>query len=213
MREGIAGWLDRTPDLEVCGQAESAAAAVRLIGELKPDMLVTDLSLPNRHGIDLTRDAHAIQPDLPVLVLSVHNETIHAGAAIRAGAAGYLMKGENGHKLVAAIRHILAGGVYVTDRVAHQILDTITKPRWFHAKAPVDQLTARERELFELLGHRLAPSAISQSLHLDAKTLATEQAGLRAKLKLTNHAALVHLAVLWIATSRNTNHPYASPDS
>src|SRR5882672_6686944 len=123
MREGVAQWMERARDLEVCGQAESAAEALSLVGKLKPDLVLTDISLPGGNGLEFIKDLGALDPDLPVLVLSMHDESLYAGRSLRAGARGYIMKRAGGSRVVEAIREVLNGHIAVSPAMATHLLE------------------------------------------------------------------------------------------
>ncbi|MGO8697499.1 MAG: response regulator transcription factor [Limisphaerales bacterium] len=206
MREGIAKWIERAPDLEVCGEAGTAAAAVTLAGKLKPDLLLMDLSMPGRAGLDLIRDLRALHPDLPVLVLSMHDETLYASRALRAGARGYLMKGAGGGHVVKSIRNVLNGNIAVSRKmVSHLLEDLSARPgRASHLKWP--RLSDREFEVIQLLGEARSTKEIAQQLRLSPKTIESHRLRLMRKLKLKTGAELLRYAVL----ARNAQ-PFVRP--
>src|SRR5262252_5582948 len=131
MREGVAQWIQRAPDLEVCGQAETAAQAISLVNKLKPDLVLTDISLTGRNGLELIKDLAVLHPGLPALVLSMHDESLYAGRALRAGARGYIMKRAGGGRVVEAIREVLHGRMAVSSEMASRLLEEYSgrKPR------------------------------------------------------------------------------------
>jgi len=197
IREGIASLINRSPDLEVCGEAESAAMAVRLVKKLRPDMMVTDLALPERNGLALIKDIHAFRHRLPVLVLSMHSESIYAERALQAGASGYLMKGEGAGNLVSVIRQILSGHVMVSEHVLRQVLEHLTPKLSMGSSTHSHGLTDRELKVFELVGHGCEVVTMAQSLQLSPRTITIYQANIRKKLGLATGPALIHLAALW----------------
>ena len=195
MREGIAQWVSRAPELEVCGQAESAAQALALAEKLKPDLVLTDISLTGRNGLELIKDLHFLQPGLPVLVLSMHDEVLYAGRALEAGARGYLMKRAGGDRVVEAIREILAGRIAVSADTATRLLEEYSGRRSRTGRAILPTLTDREFEIFQLLGEAKNSREIAEQLHLSTKTVGTHRMNITVKLKLKNSAELMRHAL------------------
>lgn len=198
MREGVANWINRQPDLEVCGEAEDAATAVELAGKLRPDVVVADLSLRGRSGLELIKDLRAAFPRMPVLVLSMHHELFYADRAIRAGACGYIMKEAGGAKLVAAVRQVLNGEIYVGAAVSAKLLAGLARTRPRGSQSPIEQLSDREFEVFVLIGQGNDPQEIARKLHLSRKTVDVHRANIKQKLSLEHGAALVYHAVRWV---------------
>src|SRR5205823_4651621 len=144
--------LNSQPDFEVCGTAGSAEEALGRVPALNPDLVITDLTLPGRDGLEFIRDILAIRPGQPVLIVSMHDELLFAERALRAGARGFLMKEAGSEKMLAAIRQVLAGHVYVSERMSAKILDSITGNRPRGADSPIQKLSDREFEVFRMLG-------------------------------------------------------------
>ena len=199
MREGVAQWIQRSHDLEVCGQAESAAEALSQAGKLKPDLVLTDISLTGRNGLELIKDLGALQPGLPVLVLSMHEESLYAGRALRAGARGYVMKRAGGDRVVEAIREVLQGRIAVSPGMATYLLEQFSghHPRSHHA--PLPHLTDREFEVLQLFGEAKDNREIAGQLYLSPKTVETHRINLMRKLKLKNAAELMRFALQYAA--------------
>jgi len=195
MREGVAQWIRRAPDLEICGEAETAAEALRAVEKHKPDLVLTDISLPGRNGIEFIKDLRALHPDVPVLVLSMHDEALYAGRALRAGARGYVMKRAGGDRVVAAIREVLAGRMALGPEAATHLLEEYAgrSPRAGHS--PLAVLTDREFEIFQLIGEGRTNREVAQQLHLSHKTVETHRLSIRRKLKLKTTAELIRYAV------------------
>jgi DNA-binding NarL/FixJ family response regulator len=195
MREGVAQWIDRTMDLKVCGQAESAAEAISLVARLKPDLVLTDISLPGRNGIELIKDLAALHPGLPMLVLSMHEESLYAARVLRAGARGYIMKRAGGGRVVEAIREVLQGRVAVSSETATRLLDEYSgrKTRSTHTNLP--HLTDREFEIFHFIGEAKSNREIAEELHLSPKTVETHRLNLMKKLNLKTRAELLRFAL------------------
>lgn len=198
MREGVANWINRSADLEVCGEAETAEDALQLAGKLRPDIVVADISLQGKSGFELIKDLHPVHPRLPVLILSMHEEAFYADRAIRAGAAGYIMKDAGGAKLVDAIRQVLRGEIYVGPAVAAKLLARISRLRPRGSHSPVEELSDREFEVFTLIGQGADPESISRKLHVSRKTVDVHRANIKRKLALDSSAALVYHAVRWL---------------
>lgn len=202
MREGVASWINREADLEVCWQAANAAEAMQSVGRARPDVVVTDLSMSGRNGIELIKDLKAMCPEVPILVLSMHDESIYASRALRAGASGYIMKEAGGESLVAALRHVANGGMYLNQRIAEKILGSFSGHHPRGSASPIEQLTDREFEVFQLIGRGFDSARIASHLHLSPRTVDVHRANIKRKLALENSTALVHRAVHW-AESRH----------
>jgi len=198
MREGVAQWIRRAPELEVCGEAESAGQALSLAEKLKPDLVLTDISLAGRNGLELIKDLGAVQPDLPVLVLSMHEESLYAGRALRAGARGYIMKRAGGDRVLEAIREVLQGRIAVSAEMATHLLEEYSGRRAHSRRVPLPNLTDREFEVFQLVGEAKNNREIGELLHLSAKTVETHRMNLARKLKLKNAAELLRFALQYV---------------
>ena len=202
VRQGLAQLINREPDLTVCGEADSAHQALALLRTLKPDLAVIDVSLADRNGIDLLKDVKLRAPDLPVLVLSMHHESLYAERALHAGARGYVMKQEAPDRVPAALRTILAGEVYVSEKMAARMLRAISDPRTKAAASPVERLSDRELEVFRLIGQGYSTSEIAGQLFLSPKTVETHREHIKDKLKLSKKGELLRYAVQWSAENR-----------
>lgn len=196
LRAGIARLVDQEEDLEVCGEASSAPEALALITRLKPEIVIVDISLAGSHGIDLLKDITIRFPRLPVLMLSMHEESVYAQRCLRAGARGYLMKREPPEKLIQAIRRILQGGVYLSDSMADRMLHQISGPQPSPGDSGLARLTNREIQVLEMLGRGCSSQQIAAALQVSSKTVSTHRENLKAKLGLDDAASLVHYAVL-----------------
>lgn len=202
MRQGLALLIDREADLEVCGDAEEANAALRLVETKRPDLVVVDISLDGPDGLDLLKDIRAREPHLPVLMLSMHDEMLYAERALRAGANGYIMKQEATDKILIAIRRILAGDIFVSDRMARKMIHRFVGEAVPQDRSPVATLTDRELEVFRLLGKWRATRQIAEELHISIKTVESYQARIKEKLDLRNLREVVQRAVQWTAAER-----------
>jgi DNA-binding NarL/FixJ family response regulator len=201
MREGLAQLINNESDLSVCGEAGTGREALDLIGKSKPDLVLADISLPDANGIEVIKDIHAIHADLAVLVISMHEESLYAERVLRAGARGYIMKQEGGKKLMEAIRHVLAGRIYVSEKMSSTLLETLSRQP-AKGKSPIEHLSDREFEVLQLLGQGKGTREIADQLHLSIKTVDAHRANLKRKLKLRGFTELIHYAVRWVETQR-----------
>ncbi len=196
-REGLAGIIRQRPDLCVCGEADTAAKALEEIRRLRPDLLVTDIGLPGKSGLDLLKDIHSFRPGLPVLVISMHDEALYAERVLKAGGRGYIMKQEGPEKILAAIERVLSGKVYVSEKMSAAILEHMVSPESKARTSPIGQLTDREFEVLRLIGAGKDGRQIAKDLHLSMKTVSCHQGHIREKLGLRNSTALIHFAARW----------------
>ena len=197
MRQGLVQLIGLEPDLAVCGEAENAGVALDAIGTLKPDLVLADISLPGKNGLELIKDFQTIQPGLPVLVISMHDESLYAERVLRAGGRGYIMKQEGGKKLMQAIRQVLDGKIYVSDKMSANILEIFSGRRAGTESSPLEKLTDREFEIFQLIGQGQRTRDIAEKLHLSVKTVDAHRANIKTKLKLNSATELVRYAVRW----------------
>jgi len=195
MRLGMSQLIDRQPDLMVCGQAEDASEALRNVAELKPDVVVLDLTLKDSDGLEVLKNIKAQHPTIPVLVLSIHAESLYAELALRAGAKGYVMKSEPLANVLAAIRRVLTGGIYVSESMTSRMLQKHARGATAVEALPLERLTDRERQVLHLLGHWHTTREIARVLHLSIKTVENYREKLKAKLNLDSASALVQFAV------------------
>jgi DNA-binding NarL/FixJ family response regulator len=199
VREGLAQMINREPDLAVCGDAADMHRALQLIEALKPDILIVDVSLEGPDGLDLLKHIRARDPSLPVLILSMHDESIYAERALRAGANGYIMKQEATDRVLDALRRILNHEIYVSARIANKMLQQFVGATGSDRKhSSVQDLSDRELEVLRLIGAGHATRQIAEELHLSVKTVETYQAHLKEKLTLRNSRELVQYATRWI---------------
>ena len=201
MREGLAQLLSREPDLQVCAEAHDAREALEKIARSTPDLLLADLSLPGRGGLELIKDLHIQFPEVKVLVLSMHDESLFAERVLRAGGRGYIMKQEGGRKLLEAIRKVLAGQISVSERMSGRILEIFAGGKTASAGGTVECLTDRELEVFKLIGKGLATQEIASQLNVSVKTVEVHRVNIKSRLQLTTLPELVHKAVLWVESS------------
>jgi DNA-binding NarL/FixJ family response regulator len=199
MRQGLAQLIGAEPDLEIAGEAEDGRRAMEAVAAVKPDLVLLDISLPDKNGLELIKDIQAQHRGLPILVVSMHEETLYAERILRAGGRGYIMKQEGGNKLMDAIRQVLSGKVYVSDRMSSRILESLShQTRPGSSASPVSGLTDREFEVLQLLGQGLATREIAGQLHLSIKTVEVHRANIKRKLELKTATELVRFAVRWV---------------
>lgn len=206
MRQGLAQLIANEPDLSVCGEAEDAFQAVESIKKLKPDLVIADITLPGKNGLELIKDVQALEPGIPILVISMHDESLYAERVLRAGGRGYIMKQEGGKKLMQAIRQVLGGQIYVSEKMSARILEIFSGRRAEAAGSPVENLTDREFEVFQLIGKGAGTKEIAEELHLSPKTVEVHRANIKAKLKITSMAELIRYAVRWVESQSSGAH-------
>jgi DNA-binding NarL/FixJ family response regulator len=197
VRQGLALLINQEPDLTVCGEAEEAESILASIVQLEPDIIVLDISLPGSDGIDALKAIRSNHADLPVLILSMHDESIYAERALRAGANGYIMKQEATDTVLVALRRILAGEVYISDRATSKMLQRIVARPATRQRTSVASLSDRELEVFRLIGSGLGTREIAEKLQLSAKNVESYQAHIKKKLSLPTARALVQRAIEW----------------
>jgi DNA-binding NarL/FixJ family response regulator len=197
VREGLANLINQQPDLMVCGQAEDAAQTLAGIGATRTELALIDISLKTASGLELVKDLKVHHPDVALIVLSMHDEMLYAERAIRAGARGYVMKRETTKEVLTAIRRVLQGDVYVSERVVNLMARRIGSPRKATAATPVEQLSDRELEIFRLLGQGRTTSQIAADLHLSLKTVQAYCARAKEKFGVDSLTELLRAAIRW----------------
>jgi DNA-binding NarL/FixJ family response regulator len=197
-RDGLVRIAAAIPGLVVCGEADNARDAFDAISKLNPDLVLMDINLPGKSGLELLQDVHAMQPELPVLVISMHDEQLYAERVLRAGGRGYIMKQEGPDKMREAITKVLSGQVYASERTAAAILDALSRPRSSASTSTIGKLTDRELEILRLSGQGKDNRAIAQELHISLKTVDTHRGHIKEKLGLKNGTELIHYAVRWV---------------
>ncbi len=205
MRDGLVALITAQPDLAVCAQADDARKAMQAIETLRPDLVLMDISLPGKSGLEAIKDIQAFAPGLAVLVISMHDESLYAERVLRAGARGYVMKQEGGKRIMAAIRTVLEGRVSVSEKMSARIMDVFTGHR-AGASASPENLSDREFEVFQLIGQGRSTKEIADQLHLSVKTVEVHRVNIKAKLKLTTSPELVHYAVCWMESQSSASH-------
>ncbi|MFT5513924.1 MAG: DNA-binding NarL/FixJ family response regulator [Rhodothermales bacterium] len=198
MRKGLAMSLQSESDLEVVAQCADAEEAMEIFAEANPDLAIIDVSLPGMSGLELIKHLLAIREDLKVLVASRHDESLYAERAIRAGARGYVMKLEAGDVILKAVRRVLNGGIYVSEEINERLLLGMVRGQDTLAQSPLEVLSDRELEVFEMTGRGFGTRDIAEKLHLSVKTVESYRARIKNKLNLENAAELMQHAVNWV---------------
>lgn len=201
MRKGLVMTIEKEIGFEVCGQAESAEKALSDIIEIEPDVAIVDISLPGMNGIELIKNVLHQQPNLKILVVSRHDEELYAERALRAGAKGYLMKLEATEVLVSAIRQIINGGIYLSDKIGTKLIMKMASGNASKSDNPLDLLSDRELEVFELTGKGLSTKEIAEKLHISVKTVESHRANIKEKLQVDTANELMRHAVKWVEES------------
>lgn len=197
MRQGLAQLIDNEPDLKVVAEADTGGQGLDIVVAQKLDLAVLDISLPDKNGLELIKDIRSVKPELPVLIMSMHDEALYAERVLRAGARGYIMKQEGGAKLLKAIRQVLTGQIYVSEKMSARILETFSGRRPDETASPVTRLSDREFEVFQLIGQGKGTKEIAQHLSLSVKTVEVHRAKIKEKLSLITATDLVRYAVRW----------------
>jgi DNA-binding NarL/FixJ family response regulator len=198
MRKGLALTLSAETDLEVVGQAADAEEALSVFDKLNPDLVLIDVSLPGMSGLELLKHLLALHPDLLTLVVSRHDEALYAERAVRAGAKGYVMKLEAGDDIVQAVRHVIRGGIYMSDELKDRLLFGAAVGRKAPLQSPLEVLSDRELEVFEMTGRGLPTREIAERLHLSVKTVESYRARIKQKLNIETGTELLQQAVQWV---------------
>lgn len=196
-RAGIRESIDVHASLTLIGESDNADDTLEKVQKLKPDLLIVDLTLRGRSGLELIKDLRKVQPELEILVFSMHEETFYAERVLRAGARGYVMKSEGAKQLIGAIQTILNGEVHVSDLVASNLLNNLTGRQPKTSSSPVSHLTDRELEVLALVGKARESREIAKLLSMSVKTVEAHRASIRQKLDIKTRAELVRFAVLW----------------
>lgn len=198
VRFGIAQLINKQNDMVVCGEEEDASNALSAIEKLRPNLVIADISLKDSSGLELMRNIKAQYKGLPVLVVSAHDESVYAEVAFRAGALGYLMKQEALDKVITAVRRVLSGNIYVSEALAARMLQQQISGKKDINQSPVEGLSDRELEVFQLIGQWKKTSDIAQELHLSVKTIEYYREQIKRKLNLKNSAELTQHATAWV---------------
>ncbi len=202
MRSGLAALIDIEPDLKVSVEADNARQALEAVAKQSFDLMLLDISLPDKNGLEVIKDVLSLKPDLTILVVSMHDEMLYAERVLRAGARGYIMKQEGGKKFMQAIRQVLAGQIYVSEKMSSRILELFSGGKQKPETSPVARLSDREFEVFQLIGQGRGTRDIAEHLHLSVKTVEVHRANIKQKLGIQTATDLVRTAVRW-ADSQN----------
>ena len=198
VRQGLKELINHENDLTVCGQAGDAHQAIKIIKSLSPDMVIVDITLKEKNGMELIKDIKVQYPNLPVLALSMHDETLYAERAIRAGARGYIMKQQATEKVVAAIRKVLKGEVYISERMVAKVMGKLAGVKTETSVSPLDCLSDRELEVFLMIGKGHGTRQIARKLHLSIKTIETYRSHIKEKLNFGDSTELLQYAIQWV---------------
>jgi len=199
-RERLALLINKELDMQVCGETDNIRQAMELIQSRRPNAAVVDISLKGSSGLELIKDIKAQSIDLPVLVLSMHDESLYAERVIRAGAKGYITKDEASEKVMTAIRKVVAGEIYLSEQMTARVLENLSGKN--AGGSPLERLTDRELEVFQLIGNGKTAKQIAESLNLGLTTIDTYRARIKEKLNLKNANELIHEAAEWVRSQR-----------
>jgi DNA-binding NarL/FixJ family response regulator len=195
VRGGLSQLVNSEPDLEVCGTGEEVYASLKAIKEVKPDLVLVDVSLKDSDGLELAKELKAQVPNLPVLMLSMLDESLYTERALRAGARGFVMKEVAPQTLLAAIRKVMAGGMYVSEKMSASLLQGMARGKKPGLELPMDRLTDRELEIFRMIGDGKSVKEIAQALFLSAKTVESHREHIKDKLNVKSSAELLRFAI------------------
>ena len=198
VREGVAEIIEHAEDLYVCGTASTANEGLEALSKLKPDLVLVDITLPGKNGVEFIKEARAMQPELRVLVMSMHDESLYADRVLRAGGRGYIRKQEGGDKLIEAMRRVLRGDIAVSEKITSRLLEKFSGRKTMDS--PLEGLSDRELEVFRLIGQGKTMKQIADELHLSPKTIEVHRSHIREKLSVTSAAELVAYAARWTET-------------
>ena len=208
VREGIANLIRTTPELKVSAEVGNAEETLLALAKEVPDLVLLDISLPGKNGIELLKDMHARYPRMQVLVLSMHEETVYAERALRAGAHGYIMKQEPGAKVIEAIRCVLRGELYVSPAIAaHMLKQYVSNRQGLDTRTSIEKLSDRELQVFSSIGKGMSTQEIAEMFHLSVKTIQTYREHIKRKLGLRNATDLVHHATHWVESEMGAMCP------
>ena len=199
VRQGLRRLIDQERDLAVCGEAESATEAKVALRELKPDVVIVDISLKQGDGIELVKDTRTHHSKLPILVLSMHDETIYAERMLSAGANGYIMKQAASDQLLTALRRVLEGGIYVSEVVSNSMIRKLASGGAYISTNPIDRLSNRELQILHMIGRGLSTRQAADALSLSVKTVESHRQRIKRKLNIATGSQLVQYAVHWFS--------------
>lgn len=197
MRAGLSQLINKQATMEVCWEAGGPAEAMAVIPHHHPDLIIADLTMKTGSGLDFIKDARTLHENIPILIVSMHDEKVYAERCLRAGAAGYIMKEESAEHLVSAIQRVLDGGVYLSETMSARILKSVSGANSRNTDSPLQTLTDREFEVFQLIGRGKTSNEIASQLHISPRTVDVHRSQIKEKLHLKSGTALVHYAVQW----------------
>lgn len=197
-RQGVAALINQERNLTVCGEADTAPKALEMITKSQPDLAIVDISLKTMSGIELIKNLKVLDPKLPVLVMSMHDESLYAERALRAGAQGYIMKQEASEKILTAIQRVLDGELYLSEAMKEKMLHRIVNTKKEETGFSIDRLSDREMEVFQLIGNGYSTRQIAAQLNLSVKTIDSYREHLKLKLSLEKGSDLVRYAIQWV---------------
>jgi DNA-binding NarL/FixJ family response regulator len=207
VRRGLKQLIEMEADLNVCAEAEDAVTALQRVKELKPNLVIIDISLKAGSGLELIKDVNALFPNMPVLVVSMHDESFYAERVIRAGALGYIMKSEAYQNIMQAVRKVLAGEIYLSNEIRNRIIKKLLKGQAGSEHSLLDGLSDREAQVFQLVAEGNRTSVIAEKLNLSSSTVDTHYAHIKQKLGLKDTTELVQFAVNWLLQEgKNREH-------
>ncbi|HRH95752.1 MAG TPA: response regulator transcription factor [Prosthecobacter sp.] len=202
MRNGMKVFIDSLPDFECCWEAGDCKTALEKVEADMPDIMLVDITLPDRNGLEFIKDVHSVHPELVMLVVSMHDEAYYAHRALKAGAKGYMMKNVGYDLYEAALRRVAAGGSWLSDVVSEQILQAYTSGTKPRMEGGLDALTDREFEIFQMMGDGRGTHEIAESLRISPKTVDVHHMNIRHKLKLEDGAAVTRFAIRWVESRK-----------
>ncbi|MBL8851588.1 MAG: response regulator transcription factor [Planctomycetaceae bacterium] len=204
LRRGLAQIIEDLPEVVVCGEAAGVAETLEQIGNCHPDIVVVDISLADGNGLELTKEIKSTWPDIKVLVSSMHDEALFAERALRAGALGYVSKSDNVDAFIAALRRVCQGQVYLSPRMTNRLLTRVVAGGSEPSRSPLETLSDRELEVFELIGRGMSTKQIAGHLDISRKTVETYREHIKSKLNLRNGTELTRHAVQWVLERSGT---------
>jgi DNA-binding NarL/FixJ family response regulator len=205
---GLAQLINDQPDLVVCDEAGDAASALETLKENGANLVLSEIALPDKSGLELIRDIKAMRPGLPVLVISMHDESLYAERALHAGARGYIMKDATGEQLMDAIRQVLSGKMYVSKKISSHVVEAFSGGSSASStRLSVEQLSAREFQVFELIGQGLSTSKIARRLSLSVKTVNAHRVQIKKKLHIKTAPELISFAARWLTSRGSEDRP------
>jgi DNA-binding NarL/FixJ family response regulator len=198
MRQGLSQLINQEANLSVTAEASSAEEALTVLEQHKPELALVDLTLPGKSGIELIKDIRSMFPEISVLVISMHDESLYAERVLRAGGRGYVMKDSGSEKILEAIQTVVTGKIYVSEKISNKILEIFSGNSQQQNASPVESLTDREFEIFQLIGRGLEIKDIAAKLHISPKTVEVHRLNIKTKLKQQTATELIRYAIRWV---------------